>query len=92
MSVWNDVTDIVSSTCIGGSRGGACRAHDSPLWDQILSFLHIFLPKSTHVGGPCPPNGSTPPPTGNPGSATDMCFEIIVSSEENEEISKDIAI
>ena len=26
-----------------------------PLWDQILSFLHTFSPKSAHVGGPRPP-------------------------------------
>ena len=45
---------------IGGSRG-ACQAHAPPIRDQILSFLHTFLPKSTHVGGPHPPNGSTPP-------------------------------
>ena len=50
-----------------------------PLWDKILSFLHTFLLKSTHVGGPCPPYGSTPPrtgpcpPMGNPGSTTDSC-------------------
>ena len=31
------------------------------LWDPILSFLHTFSPKSTHVGGPRPPNGCTPP-------------------------------
>ena len=42
-----------------------------PLGDPILSFSHTFLLKNAHVGGPCPPNGSTPP-TGNPGSATVM--------------------
>ena len=47
-------------TGIGGSRGGVPGAR--PLWDQILSFLHTFLPKSTHVEGRHPPpNGSTPP-------------------------------
>ena len=35
-----------------------------PQRDPILSFSHMFLPKSTHVG-------SWRPPTGNPGSATD---------------------
>ena len=30
-----------------------------PLRNPILLFLHTFLPKSAHVGGP-PPNGSTP--------------------------------
>ena len=44
---------------IGGSRG-ACPAHTPP-WDRILSFSHTFSPKSAHVGGPCPPNGCTPP-------------------------------
>ena len=31
--------------------GGACRMHapPPPLRDQILSFSHTFLPKSTHV-------------------------------------------
>ena len=38
--------------------------------DPILSFSHTFSPKSAHVGGPRPPNGSTTP-MGNPGSATD---------------------
>ena len=32
-----------------------------PLRDPILSFLHTVLPKSAHIGGPRPPNGSTPP-------------------------------
>ena len=41
-----------------------------PLWDPILSFSHTFSPKSACVGCPHPPNEYTPPPTGNPGSAT----------------------
>ena len=40
---------------------GGCAGCTSPLWDQILSFSHTFFPKSTHVGGPRPPNGSIPP-------------------------------
>ena len=59
-TVQNTVLDI------GGSRGdmpGACH----PLWDQILSFLHTFSPKSTRIGGPRPPMG-------NPGSATALSF------------------
>ena len=39
---------------IGGSRGRA-RHMPPPLRDQILSFSHTFLPKSTHVRGPHPP-------------------------------------
>ena len=34
-----------------GSRVGACPTH-APLQDPILSFLHTFSPKSTHVAGP----------------------------------------
>ena len=56
----------LSETCnallnIGHWRiwGGACPAH-APPWDPILSFSHTFLPKSAHVGGPCPPNGCMP--------------------------------
>ena len=30
-------------------------AHAPPQQDPILSFSHMFLPKSTHVGGRCPP-------------------------------------
>ena len=66
---------LTSIIVIGGSRGmpGAC-----PLRDPILLFLHAFLAKSAHIRGPCPsnrsmcpPTGPRPPPTGNPGSATD---------------------
>ena len=48
-----------------------------PQQDQILSFLHMFSPKITCVGGwrplqrglAPPPPPPPPPPTGNPGSA-----------------------
>ena len=41
-----------------------------PQQDQILSFLHMFSPKSACVGGWRPlQRGLAPPPTGNPGSA-----------------------
>ena len=55
--------------CIGRSRGSVLGTRH-PLWDPILSFSHTFSPKGARVGGPCPPNGCTSPPTGNPGSAT----------------------
>ena len=55
---------------IGGSGGGGMPGARLPLWDPILSFLHTFSLKSASVGGPCPPNGCTPHPAGNPGSAT----------------------
>ena len=42
-----------------------------PLLDPILSFSHTFSPKSARVRGPCPLMGACPP-TGNPGSTTDM--------------------
>ena len=31
-----------------------------PQWDPILSFLHMFPPKSTRVGGRCPPRAGAP--------------------------------
>ena len=49
---------------------GAPPARAPPQQDPILSFLHMFLPKSTHVGGRRPPQRLGAPPTGNPGSAT----------------------
>ena len=56
--------------CIGGSRGRAwCPTEPNSL------FLHTFSPKSTHVGCPRPPNGSTPP-MGNSGSATGLYLEM----------------
>ena len=43
----------------GGSKGGAA---SMPLQqDPILSFSQTFLPKSTHVGGQCPPKAQCPP-------------------------------
>ena len=57
----------VTRVFIGRSRGGA--GARPPLQDSILSFSHTFSLKSAHVGGQNPPqNGSTPPPTENPGS------------------------
>ena len=32
----------------------------APQQDPILSFLHMILPKSSHVGGWCPSNSSAP--------------------------------
>ena len=34
----------------------------TPQLNPILSFLHLFLPKSTPIRGQHPPNGSVPPP------------------------------
>ena len=44
----------------------------APQQNPILSFLHMFSPKSTHIRGRHPPMARRPPPppTGNPGSAT----------------------
>ena len=44
---------------IGRSRG--CPQHVPPKQDPIPSFLHMFSPKSLHVRGQHPPNGSVPP-------------------------------
>ena len=41
-----------------------------PQQDPILLFSHMFLPKSTHIRGQCPPTAQHPPPMGNPGSTT----------------------
>ena len=57
----------VYDMCSGGSRG----ALPSQL-DQILSFPHMFKPKSARVGGRSPPKRIGAPPTGNPGSAADV--------------------
>ena len=46
---------------IGRSRGVLLVHAPPPQQDPILSFLHTFLPKSTHVGGWHPPKGSAPP-------------------------------
>ena len=56
--------------------GGRRARRTPPLWDPILSFSHTFSLKSAHVGGP------RPPPTGNPGSATDttVTMSIILAS------------
>ena len=52
--------------------GAAARA---PQQDQFLSFSHTFSPKSVRIRGwRPPPNGSAPPPTGNPGSATGIRY------------------
>ena len=42
----------------------------APQQDPILSFSHVFLPKSVRVGDWHPPNRSAPPPMGNTGSVT----------------------
>ena len=40
----------------------------APLQDPILSFLHTFSLKSTHIGGQTLPKMGPRPPTENPGS------------------------
>ena len=52
--------------------GGRHHQREPHQQDPILLFLYTFLPKSAHIGGWHPPNGSArpPPPMGNPGSAT----------------------
>ena len=55
----------------GGSTYKSFRRAPSPQQDQILSFLHMFSPKSTCVRGwhPLQRGLAPPPPMGNPGSA-----------------------
>ena len=57
-------------TCIGGFRGGRIR-RAPPLRDPILSFWHTNFTKRSRLHAP--PTRSTPP-TGNPGSATDLYY------------------
>ena len=51
--VWLDYYPLVDLGGVHGARPS--------LWDPILSFSHKCLVKSAHIGGPCPPNGSTCP-------------------------------
>ena len=51
---------------MGGSGGGAAgvlHPPPHPQRDPVISFLHMFSPKSARVGGrrPSPSNGSAPP-------------------------------
>ena len=48
--------------CIDGSRGGGASpvCAPPPQWDPILSFLHTFSLKSTHVKGQHPPTAQCP--------------------------------
>ena len=53
---------------IGGSCGGACRAHALTYGTQFFHF-HIHFHQKEPASEVYPSNGCTPPPTGNPGSA-----------------------
>ena len=53
------VVSLARDVTIGGSGGR--RRRPPPQQDQILSFSHMFLPKSTHVGGWHPPTARRPP-------------------------------
>ena len=66
---WPKSTQKFNSTIMSKYR--------SSLADPILSFSHTFLPKSACIGGLCPPNGSTPPPMGNPGSTTEVIRSVV---------------
>ena len=77
-----DITSLKSPPLAisGGSRGH--HQHAPPQWDPILSFSHTFLPKSTRVRGWHPPNGSVLSPMGNPGSAADHTFLLLICGEK----------
>ena len=47
---------------IGGSRGGACRAHASPYGTQFFRFCKHFHQKAPASEVDIPPNGCMPPP------------------------------
>ena len=61
------VTRSLADLGWGGGRAGCTPSH----MDPILLFSHTFSPKSACIGGKRPRDGCTPPPTGNPGSATE---------------------
>ena len=61
---------------IGGSRG-ACRVHATPYGTQFFRFRIHFHRKVPASEVYAPPNGCTPPPTGNPGSVTDKVILIV---------------
>ena len=66
--------------CIGGSGGH--RQHAPLLRVQILLFWHTNFLKHSRFGSWCPPMRSAPP-TGNPGSATEMYTISIGSRHES---------
>ena len=67
-NIW--FTALFLLNCIGGSRGGTCPAQRPPRV-QIILFRHTNFSKHNRLGSPRPPTRSTPP-TGNPGSATEL--------------------
>ena len=52
-----------------------------PQQDPILSFLHMFLPKSAHIG-------QCPPPMGNPGSATAQTASLLDIDAQDVQVLK----
>ena len=62
--------DLDTRLDIGGSRGRAGRT--PPYGTQFFHFRIHFCQKVPVSGVHAPPNGSTPAPPGNPGSATSV--------------------
>ena len=61
----------ISTISIGGSRG-ACPVHAPPTGPNSFVFTYIFAEKHPCRRSMPPLMGPRPPPTGNPGSATDF--------------------
>ena len=64
-----DLDKLLAHTILAFGRGigrsrGCCRHVPPPQQDPILSFSHIFLLKSAHVGGRRPQRLGTPLPNG----------------------------
>ena len=68
----SEVTDtlILHTNTIGGSRGGVPGTR-SPMGPNSFVFAYIFTEKHPCRWSTPPPNGCTPPSTGNPVSATE---------------------
>ena len=61
---------ILTNAFIGGSRRGGVPGTRPPYGTQFFHFHIQFHQKVPTSEVHAPPNGCTPPPTGNPGSAT----------------------
>ena len=69
------VESIMVKAFIGGSGGGRAGCMPPPMGPNSFIFAYIFTKKHPHQRSmPPPPNGCTPPSTGNPGSATGIGF------------------
>ena len=72
--LWDPIISFLHTFSLKStSVGGPCPP--LPCRTKFFHFCTHFQQKVPRVRGPHPPNGSTPPPTGNPGSATVLYHE-----------------